>query len=49
MLDALRRRGIDAEAYQTGAPGDATRLSREALEAGAPILVVHGGDGTVMV
>jgi diacylglycerol kinase (ATP) len=47
MLDALRRRGINAEAYRTGAPGDATRLSQEALEAGAPTIIVYGGDGTV--
>jgi diacylglycerol kinase (ATP) len=47
MVDALRRRGIGANALGTEAPGDATRLSREALAAGARTIVVHGGDGTV--
>jgi diacylglycerol kinase (ATP) len=47
MLDALRRRGISAEAYRTGAPGDARRLTQAALEAGAQTIVVFGGDGTV--
>jgi diacylglycerol kinase (ATP) len=47
MLDVLRRRGVNAEVYRTEAPGDATRLSREALQAGAPMIVIHGGDGTV--
>ena len=47
VLDALRRRGICAEAHRTEAPGDATRLARAAIEAGAQTIVVHGGDGTV--
>ena len=47
MLDALRRRGVEAEAYRTRGPGDAARLCREALEAGAWTIVVHGADGTV--
>jgi diacylglycerol kinase (ATP) len=47
MLDALRRRDISAEAYRTEAPGDATRLCRQAVDAGAQAVVVHGGDGTV--
>ncbi len=47
MLELLRQRGISAEAHETAAPGDATRLSQEAVEAGAQTIVVHGGDGTV--
>ena len=47
MLDALQRRGVSAEAHPTAAPGDATRISQEALAAGAQTIVVHGGDGTV--
>lgn len=47
MAELLRRRGVSVEARATAAPGDATRLSREALEAGADMIVVHGGDGTV--
>ncbi len=47
MVDALRRRGISARAHRTEAPGDAARLSREALATGAQMILVHGGDGTV--
>jgi diacylglycerol kinase (ATP) len=47
MVDALRRRGISTEAHRTVAPGDAARLSQVAIEAGAPMIVVRGGDGTV--
>src|SRR5439155_1449744 len=47
MLELLRQRGIGADVHETAGPGDATRLSREALEAGAQTIVVHGGDGTV--
>jgi diacylglycerol kinase (ATP) len=47
MLDTLRRRGLHAEAYRTAGPGDATRLARAALDAGARTIVVHGGDGTM--
>jgi len=47
MVAALARRGISAEAHATEAPGDATRLVREALAAGAEAIVIHGGDGSV--
>ena len=47
VVDLLRRRGLRAEARATAAPGDATRLSRDALAAGVQMIVVHGGDGTV--
>ncbi len=47
MVDALRRRGLRVEARATAAPGDATRLSRDALGAGVETVIVHGGDGTV--
>ncbi len=40
MVEALGRRGITAEAHGTEAPRDATRLSREALAAGAQTSVV---------
>jgi YegS/Rv2252/BmrU family lipid kinase len=47
MVDLLRHRGLTVEAHATATPGDATRLSSEALAAGAEMIVVHGGDGTV--
>src|SRR6266508_4093176 len=40
MVEALGRRGITAEGHGTEAPRDATRLSREALAAGAQTSVV---------
>ena len=46
MVDALRRRGVHAEARATTAAGDAERLSRDALAAGVETVIVHGGDGT---
>jgi diacylglycerol kinase (ATP) len=47
MVERLQRRGVRVESRATGAPGDATRLSREASAAGVHMIVVHGGDGTV--
>jgi diacylglycerol kinase (ATP) len=47
MVHAPERRGVHAEARATAAPGDATRLSREAVAAGVEAIAVHGGDSTV--
>ena len=47
MVDALRRRGLQVEARATAGPGDAERLSRDALAANVDTVIVHGGDGTV--
>jgi YegS/Rv2252/BmrU family lipid kinase len=47
MVNALGERGISAEIRATSAPGDATRLARDAVTGGSPTIVVHGGDGTV--
>jgi diacylglycerol kinase (ATP) len=47
MVELLQRRGLHVEAHATAAPGDATRLSREALATGVDMIVVHGGDGTI--
>jgi len=44
LLDA---RGIAVEVLNTTAPHDATRLAREAAQAGAREIVVAGGDGTI--
>jgi len=50
-LPALKRlldaRGIQAEFVETRAPGDATRLAREARTDGVECLAVMGGDGTL--
>src|SRR6187549_1466828 len=50
-LPALKRlleeRGIQAEFVETAAPGDATRLVREARADGVECLAVMGGDGTL--
>ena len=47
IVEALARRGISATARVTAGPGDATRLAGEAVRAGAELILVHGGDGTV--
>jgi YegS/Rv2252/BmrU family lipid kinase len=43
----LAAAGFSVTAHETAAPGDATRLAREALAAGAPTIVAVGGDGTI--
>lgn len=43
----LSGRGIPFEICRTSGPGDATRLAREAAEAGADAVVAVGGDGTI--
>ncbi len=41
------RRALPFEDVFTAAPGDATRLAREALQSGAERVVALGGDGTI--
>ena len=43
----LRARDLPYDLHRTEAPGDATRLAREALDEGGRFLVAVGGDGTV--
>ena len=43
----LREGGVECEIAFTAAPGDATRLAREANGAGFREVVVSGGDGTI--
>jgi diacylglycerol kinase (ATP) len=43
----LRSRSLPYRLLRTEGPGDATRLAREALEAGGRFVVAVGGDGTV--
>jgi YegS/Rv2252/BmrU family lipid kinase len=45
-IEELRHAGISIEAALTGAPGDATRLAREAYRAGYRKFLAVGGDGT---
>jgi len=47
LQQALRERELPHRLVLTEGPGDATRLAREALEAGGRFLVAVGGDGTV--
>jgi len=44
---ALQSYGIDAVAREPRGVGDATRLTRDALDDGAEVVVSYGGDGTV--
>jgi YegS/Rv2252/BmrU family lipid kinase len=46
LADRIRR-AVPFEEALTGAPGDATRLTREALRGGADRIVALGGDGTI--
>jgi diacylglycerol kinase (ATP) len=45
---AFKTGDIDWDVSITKKSGDGTRLTKEALEAGVDLIVVHGGDGTVM-
>ncbi len=46
--DVFAQHGIKWDARVTHGPGDATRLTTEALDAGADLIVSYGGDGTLM-
>lgn len=43
----LRSRGLPYRLLRTAGPGDATRMTEEALQAGGRFVVAVGGDGTV--
>jgi diacylglycerol kinase (ATP) len=45
---AFRSAGTDWDINITKKRGDGTRLARQAVDAGADVVVVHGGDGSVM-
>jgi YegS/Rv2252/BmrU family lipid kinase len=46
-LSSIIRRHVAFEEVRTTGPGDATRLTREALDSGADRVVAIGGDGTI--
>ncbi len=45
-FEELRRKGIELEVHPTRAPGDATRIAREARASGETAFLSVGGDGT---
>ena len=45
-LDRLRGGGLHIDVVETGAPGDATRVSRDAYRRGVRDFIAVGGDGT---
>ena len=47
VLDVLSASGMRLELAETQHAGHATELAREAAEAGAPLVVAAGGDGTI--
>lgn len=47
ILAVLEQPGQSIESQATRAPGDATRLARQAVEAGAKTVYAFGGDGTL--
>jgi diacylglycerol kinase (ATP) len=47
FYELLKARGVGCEIAFTAAPGDATRVAREAAGAGFREVVVSGGDGTI--
>jgi diacylglycerol kinase (ATP) len=46
-LEALRETGIDARPAPTTGPAEAGNLAREAIAAGADLIIGLGGDGTI--
>lgn len=47
LEEALRAREITYDVHRTEGPGDATRITRRALEDGRRLVVAVGGDGTM--
>ena len=43
----LREAGVASEAFETGAPGSATTIAKEAVKEGYDTVLACGGDGTV--
>jgi len=47
ILAVLQEAGVEAEAFETGAPGSAMNLARDAVRADFDTILACGGDGTV--
>ncbi len=47
VLDVLAANGVRLDLVETRCPGHGERLAREAVRAGAPMVVAAGGDGTI--
>jgi YegS/Rv2252/BmrU family lipid kinase len=47
IRDAMHRAGLAVDVAETTGPGHGTVLAREAVDAGWPLVVAVGGDGTV--
>lgn len=47
VLDVLVANGVRLDLVETRCAGDAERLTRDAVRAGAPMVVAAGGDGTI--
>ena len=47
VLDIMVANGLRLDLAETSRPGDAERLARAAAEAGRPMVVAAGGDGTI--
>lgn len=45
---AMQAAGADWDVFITKEAGDGRRLAQEAVQAGADVVIAHGGDGTVM-
>lgn len=48
LNNSFKEAGIDWDLFLTKKAGDAQRLAQEAVQAGADLVAVYGGDGTVM-
>jgi lipid kinase YegS len=46
-VGAIRDQGFPIDVHVTWESGDATRFAREAADAGCPVVIAGGGDGTV--
>jgi YegS/Rv2252/BmrU family lipid kinase len=46
-MAVLRQAGVEAEAFETGSPGSATSLAKQAVDMGCDTILACGGDGTV--
>lgn len=43
----MKELGVEVDCHPTTAPGDGSRLAREAVQSGSSLVAVYGGDGTI--